>query len=147
MAVIGQLNRRIEIQELRVIRDAFGGEIKRWRELGKVWAEVMQTGQDETYRNDADRDQAVRNARMRIRYRGDVDETMRVIYDGHAWDVEGIAEWGFRDSLLLSVRADVSGDTAYEFTPLDPAILSRITWGDGTLVTWGGGTTIAWRGI
>ena len=147
MAVIGQLNRRIEIQELRVIRDAFGGEIERWRELGKVWAEVMQTGQDETYRNDADRDQAVRNARMRIRYRGDVDETMRVIYDGHAWDVEGIAEWGFRDSLLLSVRADVSGDTAYEFTPLDSALISRITWGDGTLVTWGGGTTIAWRGI
>ena len=33
-------------------------------------------------------------AAFRIRWRDDVDETMRVVHDGHEWDIEGIvARW------------------------------------------------------
>ena len=41
----------------------------------------------------------MRNATIRIRWRNDVQETARVVYDGFPWDIKGIAEIGFRREL------------------------------------------------
>ena len=72
------LDRIVELQELRTTRDRFGGVVEAWSEIEKVWARVNQTGTSENFQNDADRPIALRNATMRIRWRGDVQETGRV---------------------------------------------------------------------
>ena len=86
------LDRIVELQERRVTRDNFGSEVVSWSEIDKVWANVKQTGTSEDFENDANRAVALRNATIRIRWRGDVQETSRVVYDGFPWDIKGIAE-------------------------------------------------------
>ena len=85
-------DRIVELQSRRVTRDSFGGEVVSWSEIEKVRANVDQTGVSENFENNANRDLALRNATIRIRWRDDVQETARVVYDGLAWDIKGIAE-------------------------------------------------------
>ena len=103
-----RFNRIVSIEKPTVARDSFGSEIRTWRELAEVWANVRPAGAEERYRQDSNREQALRRAKMRIRYRDDVYEVYRVIYDGLIWDIEGIEEIGFRRELELSISADVS---------------------------------------
>ena len=93
--------------DLETTRDQYGGVRESWVSLGSVWAEVNQTGVSETFENDADITLAKRNARITIRWRGDLNEIMTVVYDGLRWDIEGIAEVGFRQFLELYVQTDV----------------------------------------
>ena len=110
-----RLDRIIEIQRRVVTRDSFGSEVETWAELETVWANVNQTGADEAFRNEANREVATRDARMTIHYRDDIDETMRVIYDERAWDIRGIAEIGFKNKLELLVQANI-GSERHPFT-------------------------------
>ena len=110
-------NRIIAIEERVITRDRFGGEAETWVDLAKVWAKVNQTGVSENFENNANLEQAVRNAQIDIQYREDVDETMRVIYQQHAWDIEGIAELGFKHRLRLFCRT-VIGGTRFIPTPI-----------------------------
>ena len=110
-----RLDRIIEIQRLVVTRGDFGDAVESWSELDTVWAHVNQTGADEAFEDSADREEATRDARMEIRYRDDVDETMRVIYDELAWDIRGIAEFGYRDRLELLCQAEI-GNQRFPFT-------------------------------
>ena len=102
-------NRIIAIEERVVTRDSFGGEIVAWVDLAKVWASVNQTGVSENFENESNLEQAVRNAQIDILYREDVDETMRVVYQQHAWDIEGIAEIGYKRALRLYCRTAIGG--------------------------------------
>ena len=138
------LDRIVELQERRVTRDDFGSEVVSWSEIDKVWANVKQTGTSEDFENDANRAVALRNATIRIRWRGDVQETSRVVYDGFPWDIKGIAELGYRRELELICQTDVHRPEV-AFTPVVDQ--GRILWGRRTLVTWGGDTDIIWRGI
>ncbi len=85
------LDRIVELQERRVTRDAFGSEVVSWAEVDKVWAYVNQTGTSEDFENESNRNVALRNSTIRIRWRADVQETSRVVYDGLPWDIKGIA--------------------------------------------------------
>ena len=105
----GRLDRIIEVQRKVVTRDSFGGQIETWASLDTVWAHVNQTGADEKFANESNRNLATRDARMTILYRDDLDETMRVIYAERAWDIRGIAEIGFKRQLELFVQADIGG--------------------------------------
>ena len=138
------LDRIVELQSRTVTRDSFGGEIESWSEIDKVWAAVNQTGVSENFQNDASRKVALRNSTIRIRWRGDVQETSRVVFDGFPWDIKGIAELGRRRELELICQTDVNRPEV-TFTPVVDA--GRILWGRHTLVTWGGDTEIIWRGI
>ena len=139
-----RLDRIVELQERRVTRDSFGGEIESWSEIDKVWANVDQTGVSENFQNDASRKVALRNSTFRIRWRNDVQETSRVVYDGFPWDIKGIAELGRRRELELICQTDVHRP-GVTFTPVVDQ--GRVLWGANTLVTWGGATEIVWRGI
>ena len=114
--------------------------------LTKVWANVNQTGVSENFENDSNRKLALRNSTIRIRWRGDVQETSRVVYDGFPWDIKGIAEIGFRRELELVIcQTDVHREEVlvHSGTWTRAAFFGVIT----TLVTWGGDTDIIWRGI
>ena len=138
------LDRIVELQERRVTRDNFGSEVVSWSEIEKVWANVKQTGTSEDFENNADRDVALRNATIRIRWRSDLQETSRVVYDGFPWDIKGIAEVGRRRELELLCQTDVHHPMV-AFTPVVDR--GRVLWGGNTLVTWGDATDIIWRGI
>ena len=138
------LDRIVELQSLRETRDRFGGVVESWREIEKVWASVRQTGTSENFQNDADRAIALRNATMRIRWREDVQETGRVVYDGLPWDIKGIAEVGFRRELDLICQTDVDRGPVAFTVEVDQG---RVLLGGNTLVTWAGDTDIIWRGI
>ena len=138
------MDRIVELQERSVTRDPFGSQVVSWSEIEKVWAHVNQTGTSEDFENDADRDVALRNATIRVRWRDDVQETGRVVYDGLPWDIKGIAEIGYRRELELHCQTDVH----HPMTAFTPVVdQGRVLWGADTLVTWGGDTDIIWRGI
>ena len=139
-----RLDRIIELQRLVLTRGDFGDAVESWSEIDKVWANVNQTGVSEEFENAADRDVALRNATIRIRWRDDLQESSRVIYDGFPWDIKGIGELGYRRELELFCQTDVHREEV-TFTPVVDA--GRVLWGATTLVTWGGDTEIIWRGI
>ena len=107
-----RLNRIIRIQSRVKTRDAYGSEIEAWVDVAEVWANVNQTGTSEKFNNDAKRMVALRNATIRIRWRDDVAETSRVIYDGLAWGIAGIARLGRRRELELFCQTDVNARPA-----------------------------------
>ena len=104
-------DRIIDIEERVVTRDDFGDETVVWANIANLWASVNQTGISENFENDANREQPLRNATFRIHWRDGIDETMRVVYDGHGWDIEGIGEIGFRRELELHCQTDASRRT------------------------------------
>ena len=112
----GQLDRIVSIEKPTVARDSFGSEIRKWIELAEVWANVRPAGAEERYRQESNKEQALRRAKMRIRYRDDVYEVYRVVYDGLIWDIEGIDEVGFRRELELSISAAVSAAVIFDQT-------------------------------
>ena len=84
-----------------------------------MWANVNQTGVSEDFENDANREQALRNARIRILWRPDITELHRLVYDGLAWAIKGIEEIGFRRELELVCQTDVDHSVqAIGFTAL-----------------------------
>ena len=135
-------DRIIAIQERTVVRDRFGGEVVTWVELDKVWANVLTRNQTaERWEANSNREQATRTAAMRLLWRDGVDETMRIVYDGLAWDIEGIAEIGYRRELEIYAVADTAS-LPHVFTVLgglsDDAVpeASEITvTGDGPRIT------------
>ena len=102
-----QLDRIITIQQRTVARDpSFGGEIVTWVDLDEVWASFRPRTATERFENESNIELASNTAAFRVRYRSDVDETMRIVHDGHEWDIEGIVEVGRRDKLdLIATRS------------------------------------------
>ena len=96
-----QLDRIVTIQQRTATRDSFGGEVVTWVDLDTVWASFRPQSTTERFRNESNIEQASNTAAFRIRWRADLDETMRVVQDGHEWDIEGIVEVGRRDKLDL----------------------------------------------
>ena len=104
------LDRIVTLQSRAVSRDRFGGEVETWADVGEIWARVRITGVREQYVSNADREQALRNAIMRVRF----DEAItaaehRIIWDDHAWDILGLDEIGYRRFLDLTVQTEVGG--------------------------------------
>ena len=82
-----QLDRRITIQSRTVVLDpTFGGETVTWVDLDTVWASFRPRTAGETFRTDSNIIQASNTAAFRIRWRDDLDETMRVVFEGE-WDI------------------------------------------------------------
>ena len=102
-----KFNRIVELQGFTETKDDFGSRIKSWATVETVWASVNQTGVSTKFDNDANRDVAKRTAQIAIRWRSDVMENMRVIYDGLIWDIKGQREIGRRQGLNLFCQTDV----------------------------------------
>ena len=101
-----QLDRLVTIQQLSTTEDAFGDDVQTWVDVAEVFTRVMPRSAQEQFRNDANITVASTTTVFRIRYRDDLDEAMRVVYDGHNWDIEGIIEVGRRDKLdVIATRS------------------------------------------
>lgn len=100
------LDRRITIRKKSVAQDAtYGTEAITWALLALVWAEWVDA---QPSRSDSVRqglEQAANQARVRIRYREDVDSSMRVEYRGYIWQIiGGPAEIGRREYIEFVVE-------------------------------------------
>jgi SPP1 family predicted phage head-tail adaptor len=97
------LDRRVTIKRKVATQDAtFRSETVTWQTLAIVWAELVDEppSRSETLRQGLKQD--ARRTRVRIRYRTDVDSTMRIDYQGRELHiVGGPAELGRKEFLEL----------------------------------------------
>jgi SPP1 family predicted phage head-tail adaptor len=81
----GTLNRRITIQRPGTAQDGAGQPIPTWTDVVSVWANVASKSGLEATRSDTPT--SIVSYSMRIRYRTDIDATMRVLYGGVIYDI------------------------------------------------------------
>ena len=84
----GQLDRRITIQTFTTSTDAFGQKVKSFSTLTNVWAKVeVKVGKEG---EEADAIAATAIVDFFIRYRSDINEQMRIIYENETYKIESI---------------------------------------------------------
>ncbi|WP_304335592.1 phage head closure protein [Conchiformibius steedae] len=77
----GKLNTRIVLQRPIEQRDSYGSIVKTWQTVAHLWADVRFQSGREYQRNHADL--GVATASVRIRYRRDADNSMRILLPNH----------------------------------------------------------------
>lgn len=97
----GQLDRRITIQNFSETTDSFGQEVKSFSTLASVWANVVEKIGSEG--EDGDMIAATKKVEFIIRYRTDVDEEMRISYNGNTYKIQAIQSADARKAFLKIV--------------------------------------------
>lgn len=101
----GRLDRRIRIEEATTSADSFGQPLETWALVAEVWAELAPLKGGERWM--AQQVTAETTTRFRIRYRDDVTEKMRIVYDGAEYDIASVTEIGRREGLEIMATAKV----------------------------------------
>lgn len=101
------LDKRITIQRLeRSGEGSFAEEI--WQEICSVWANWVNVHGSEVWA--AESVQALKAATVTIRYRSDVDEKCRILFNGIAYEIVSVNNVRQRNRVLeMKVRAAVNG--------------------------------------
>lgn len=102
---IGQLDRRIEIQEPTEARTATGGVETTWAAVARCWAGVSYplTGNREAV--EGDQSVATTRVQFTIRYRDGLDKKMRILYSGEYYDLlPPFAEIGRKQYLIIPAQ-------------------------------------------
>lgn len=102
MITAGRLDDRITV-ELRVMsQNAYGEQVLTYSALATVWAEVMPTTGREVFMSAAMYADA--QYKIRMRWRGDFDETARVLWEGMYYDIIHIADHRRKGERMLLVK-------------------------------------------
>jgi len=99
----GKLDRRVELQSASVSTDGFGQAVRTYSTLASVWAQVDYTGAPKEG-NEAGKLASVNRVRFTIRYRTDVDATIKIVWKGDTYEVEGISQEGRERFLIIDTR-------------------------------------------
>lgn len=107
----GRLNRRVTILRRTDVQDAdYGTQEAVWTALASVWAEVQDILPSRSEGAENGIDIARRPARVRMRYRDDVNTTMRLQYGSRVMRIiSGPAEIGFREGIEIVVEELTTG--------------------------------------
>ena len=97
----GQLDRRITIQTFSETTDNFGQEVKSFSTLDSVWANVVERVGREG--EDGEMIAATKKVEFIIRYRTDVDEEMRILYNSNTYKIQAIQSADARKAFLKIV--------------------------------------------
>ena len=98
----GQLDRRITLQSASVSTDGFGQAVRTYSTLAQVWAKVEYKGTNEG--NEASKLTSVNKVRFTIRYRSDVDATVKISWGGKTYEIEGVSLEGRERYLIIDTR-------------------------------------------
>lgn len=100
MSIASLLRERVRIERLNVSDDGYGGHTQVWDELATVFAQVepIYIGQNE--REIGQQRSANAGYRVRIRLRGDVEASMRILWKGHTLSIHSLHEQGEILSIL-----------------------------------------------
>ena len=82
------LNRRVTIQAPGTIRDEGGGVIEGWAEYAQAWASIRKTNGMESIRAGAEGTTV--QASIRMRYRTDIDASMRIVHGTTIYKILGV---------------------------------------------------------
>lgn len=88
----GELNRRITLEQLTMSPDGSGGATSTWGALATVWAQVSPKAGSEKLHGDQLTPTITYG--VTIRYRKDVDASMRVLYEGRLLRINGVIDQG-----------------------------------------------------
>ena len=100
MVCASSLNQRVTIEHLVSGQDAIGQPVQTWTTLATVWADVRHLSGLETIKADAET--SVVKASIRIRYRADVNATMRATLDGRVYAIKAVLPGGRKAWLDLA---------------------------------------------
>ena len=97
----GQLDRRILLRNFTESTDTFGQEVKTYRDLAYVWANVKEKIGSEG--EEGDMIASTKKVEFIIRYRTDVDEEMRISYNSNTYKIQAIQSADARKAFLKIV--------------------------------------------
>lgn len=101
---IGERRNRIRIETPTATRSAAGAEVWTWSRFTEVWAKVSYVNAKSG--EDVEANHSVNSTAVTfdIAYRDDLDETMRIVFDGRNFDILYIQKPDFRRSLLIQAQ-------------------------------------------
>ncbi|MFV9511809.1 phage head closure protein [Tepidibacillus sp. LV47] len=95
---IGDLRHRITLQKQATITDADGFTTQQWQDVATVWAAVENLYGREYW--EAAAIQAEKTVKFTIRYRPDVDQTMRIVFRGQVYEITAIDNIKYRNEYM-----------------------------------------------
>jgi SPP1 family predicted phage head-tail adaptor len=84
----GRLRHFVGIERLLRSKDSNGDTVEEWETIAQVWAAIEPVSAREFVASQAAQSQV--SARITIRYRSDVDATMRVTHRGRIYNIAGV---------------------------------------------------------
>ena len=100
MTAAGNLRDRITIQRKTGGKDAWGTPLpEAWVDFHSLWASVRHQSGAESIRSGADT--SVVKASIRVRWRADLDASMRVLHLGMTYDIEAVLPGAKREYVDL----------------------------------------------
>lgn len=96
----GSLDRRIQIQEKQTTPTTTGRLETTWIVVATVWAKLLPKNGREDVKDDERA--AAADVQFEIRWRENLDPTMRIIYQDRVYGITDISEKGRRERLILS---------------------------------------------
>lgn len=103
----GKLRHKVQLQQRADVQDSAGDMIPAWPTIAEIWAEIVPMSARE-FREAAAEQSEVRG-RIVIRYRDNVDASMRIVHRGMYYNILGVmpdAESG-REHLTLMTAEGV----------------------------------------
>jgi SPP1 family predicted phage head-tail adaptor len=105
----GQLRERVQLQAFTAASDSYGQPIESWAELATVWGDVKPLASREGFTPGAGQVQATATHKVRIRYRADLDEKMRVIWRTRVLQVEAVQDPDQRTRETVLMCLEIAG--------------------------------------
>lgn len=102
----GELDRRIDIQQAVISKNALNESVPSWLSLGKVWAKKTDVSDGERMRSAETAAQIT--TRFLIRWSiamSEVTPKDRVVFDGKTYDIFFVKEIGRREGIEISAAA------------------------------------------
>jgi len=98
MISIGDMRHRITLQKKVDVTDADGFTTQQWQDVATVWAAVENLHGREYW--EAAAVQAENTVKFTIRYRPDIDQTMRIVFCGQIYEITAIDNIKYRNEYL-----------------------------------------------
>ncbi len=95
----GELRSRLVVESPQRISDGAGGAVTNWLEIATVWANVTPTSASE--QRSAEQRAEKTTHKITLRYRNDIDATMRFSGDGRTFKIEATINEAERDQWLV----------------------------------------------
>lgn len=113
--MIGKLDRKITVETKTTVTDAWGQQLDMWAELGTFWAQYKPSiaRRAAALAETADQLQFKEVASFILRYRGDIPDTARILYEGKVWRIMQRGEAGqgrrrYLELLCVALNSDVN---------------------------------------
>lgn len=100
----GKLDRRITIRRATYTVNGYGEEVPEWCNIDSVWARQLPSRGSERFA--AQEIAATKMVTFNIRYRSDLTERDRIVFDGKEYNITSIREIGRRVGLEFDAVAD-----------------------------------------